>query len=57
MDYWRHDLRRKIAGVLLVKLIGLIVLWALCFSPAHRTKVTETVAEQQFSLAPENARD
>lgn len=53
---WRGEFKRKIVLVLLAKLVGLIVLWLLFFSPAHRTSVDEALAERQFSLAPENEK-
>lgn len=36
----KHPLAREIGVVLVFKLMALIALYALFFSPAHRTKVT-----------------
>jgi hypothetical protein len=37
---WRSWLRRKIGWLLLAKLIALILLWNMSFSPEHRLAVT-----------------
>lgn len=47
---WRPGLRRKLAALLIVKVIALAVLWALFFSPPHRAKVNEPMLDRQFSL-------
>jgi hypothetical protein len=39
-DDWRTLLRRKIVWLLAAKLVALVVLWSLFFSPAHRVEVT-----------------
>jgi hypothetical protein len=52
---WRQALRAKIGWLLLAKLIGLTVLWALFFSPRHRVKVTPERAARTFAVsAPES---
>lgn len=52
---WRHWLRRKIAWLLLVKLIGLLVLRSLFFSGEQRQTVDEAGVAQR--LAVETARE
>ena len=44
--------------VLLVKFAALALLWVLCFSPAHRTRVDSgAVAQRVAAAAPATARD
>jgi len=52
---WRRWLRRKIAWLLLVKLIGLLVLRSLFFSGEQRQSVDEAGVAQR--LAVETARE
>ncbi len=47
---WRQQLRRKIGWLLLVKLIGLLVLRALFFSPEHRQAVDEDDLAQRLAV-------
>jgi hypothetical protein len=47
---WRDALRRHLAWLLLVKFAALALLWALFFSPAHRTLVDGRVAARQLAL-------
>jgi hypothetical protein len=47
---WRSGFRIKIGWLLLIKLIGLILLWFLFFSPAHRTTVTEERAARILAV-------
>lgn len=47
---WRRWLRRKIAWLLLVKLIGLLVLRSLFFSGEHRHEVDEAGLAQQLAV-------
>lgn len=56
---WRRHIRRSICWVLLVKLIALIALWALFFSPAHRLHVTPERVNSQLVIetAPEDSGD
>lgn len=45
---WRPRVRRQIAWTLLVKLLALIALWALFFSPEHRVEVTPERVQDQL---------
>jgi hypothetical protein len=36
---WRRALRRHLTTLLVIKVLALAVLWALFFSPVHRTAV------------------
>jgi hypothetical protein len=47
---WRQWLRRKIAWLLLVKLIGLLVLRSLFFSGEQRHSVDETGLAQRLAV-------
>ena len=47
---WRRDLRGKLWWLLAAKLLGLILLWAFFFSPAHRVHVNPALTERHFSL-------
>ncbi len=47
-DGWRPRVRRQIAWTLLVKLLALIALWALFFSPQHRVDVTPERVQDQL---------
>jgi len=47
---WRSVLRRHLAWLLLVKFAALALLWALFFSPAHRTPVDARIAGRQLAL-------
>jgi hypothetical protein len=47
---WRRWLRRKIAWLLLVKLIGLLVLRSLFFSGEHRHEVDAAGLAQQLAV-------
>ncbi|TJY59839.1 hypothetical protein E4T66_11695 [Sinimarinibacterium sp. CAU 1509] len=38
---WRAQLRQQIGWTLLIKLMALIALWALFFSPEHRVAVSD----------------
>ena len=49
---WRPSLRRKIAWLLVAKLVGLLLLWALFFSPSHRVEVTPERAERILAIPP-----
>jgi len=48
---WRGALRRHLALLLAVKFAALALLWALFFSPAHRTLVDGQRAGRQLGLA------
>jgi hypothetical protein len=39
--------------LLVIKLAALALLWALCFSPAHRTAVDGQAAGRHLALAPQ----
>ena len=56
---WRRRLRRGIGWTLLFKLIALIVLWVLFFSPADRVNVTPGRVDSQLVIetAPEDPHD
>jgi hypothetical protein len=49
---WRGALRRHVTLLLAVKFVALALLWALCFSPAHRTEVDPRTAGQHLAVAP-----
>jgi hypothetical protein len=49
---WRPSLRRKIVWLLVAKLVGLLLLWALFFSPSHRVEVTPEHAERILAIPP-----
>ena len=54
----QRALRRHLTLVLLVKFAALALLWLLCFSPAHRTRVDSgAVAQRVAAAAPATARD
>lgn len=50
---WRGILRRHLTVLLAVKLAALALLWALFFSPAHRTAVDDQTAGQHLAVAPQ----
>ena len=54
---WRRRLRRGIGWALFAKLIALILLWTLFFSPAHRLDVTAESVDAQFVIEPEQPSD
>jgi hypothetical protein len=47
---WRNALRRHLAWLLLLKFAALALLWALFFSPAHRTPVDGRMTGRQLAL-------
>lgn len=47
---WQASLRRRISWTLLLKLLALLALWLLFFSPAHRTPVTPDAVEALLSV-------
>lgn len=49
---WRHRLRLSIGWTLLFKLIALIALWALFFSPADRIDVTPDRVDSRLEIDP-----
>jgi hypothetical protein len=49
---WRAVLRRHLTLLLAIKLAALALLWALFFSPAHRTRVDSQAAERQLAVTP-----
>jgi hypothetical protein len=59
MNDWRRQLGRGIGWTLLVKLIALVILWALFFSPANRTDVTAGHVESRLVIeaTPETTDD
>lgn len=57
-ERWRFILRRHLTVVVAVKLAALALLWALFFSPAHRTLVDGRAAGQHLAVTPqEGAHD
>jgi hypothetical protein len=46
----RRALRRELGWLLLLKLLALIVLWAMFFSAAHRPTVDAVGTGRQFAL-------
>jgi len=51
-EKWLPRLRREIAWLLLGKLIALIVLWSLFFSPSHRHRIDGAMTADRFALKP-----
>lgn len=47
---WRSVLRRHLAWLLLLKFALLALIWALFFSPAHRTPVDGQMTARQLEL-------
>jgi uncharacterized membrane protein len=56
---WRYRLRRGIGWTLLIKLIALIALWVLFFSPADRVHVTPSRVDSRLVIEapPESPND
>jgi hypothetical protein len=52
---WRRALGRRIAGVLALKAVALLILWALFFSPAQRVPVTPATSAQHLAVEPQGA--
>jgi hypothetical protein len=48
--HWRRTLRRHLALLLALKFAALALLWALCFSGAHRTLVDRQAAAARLGL-------
>jgi hypothetical protein len=48
---WRRAMRWKIAGLLCGKLALLTLLWALFFSPSHRSAVDSAAASDRFGVS------
>ncbi len=54
---WQAQMRRQIGWTLLIKLMALIALWALFFSPEHRVTVSDdSVQRQLIPTSPSPAR-
>jgi hypothetical protein len=47
---WQSRLRRGIGVTLLLKLLALLALWLLFFSPAHRFSVTPAAVDTRLSV-------
>lgn len=47
---WRRSLGRAIAAVLSLKLLALLVIWALAFSPSRVPNVSPTSMSRQLGL-------
>jgi hypothetical protein len=54
---WRGAFRRHLTLLLAAKLVALALLWALFFSPAHRTPVDDQAAAQRLALAHASTHD
>jgi len=54
---WRTRLRRRISWSLLFKLLALLALWVLFFSPQHRIHVTAEAVGTRLSANPVPASD
>ncbi|HZF25574.1 MAG TPA: hypothetical protein VEZ88_04885 [Steroidobacteraceae bacterium] len=50
---WRRTLGRKIAWLLGFKLLALLILWSLFFSPAQRVPVTPSISAQHLAAEPD----
>jgi hypothetical protein len=48
---WQRAMRWKIAGLLCGKLALLMLLWALFFSPSHRSTVDSAAAGDRFGVS------
>jgi hypothetical protein len=48
---WQRAMRWKIAGLLCGKLALLTLLWALFFSPSHRSAVDSAAAGDRFGVS------
>ena len=48
---WRRAFRRHLTLLLLAKFAALLLLWALFFSPAHRTPVDSDAAGRRLAVA------
>ncbi|MGB6603682.1 MAG: cytochrome oxidase putative small subunit CydP [Steroidobacteraceae bacterium] len=48
---WRPALRRELAALLALKAAALWLLWALCFSPAHRTAADVNAASRALGVS------
>jgi hypothetical protein len=49
---WRRGLRREVAWLLLAKLAGLLLLWALFFSAAHRIDADHEHTADKWGVRP-----
>ena len=54
---WRTTLRRHLAALLLMKVAALALLWALFFSPAHRTVPDPAAVSRHLMPAKEASND
>jgi hypothetical protein len=45
-------MRREIAWILAFKLLALLLLWALFFSPEHRHAVDSEATSRRFAVTP-----
>jgi hypothetical protein len=54
---WRRTLRRHLALLLALKFAALALLWALCFSAAHRAPIDRESAAARLALVPPAAAD
>lgn len=51
---WRQRLQREISVALLVKLLLLIAMWGLFFSPAHRVKPDAAALSHRLGIGAED---
>jgi hypothetical protein len=49
---WQRRLRREIGWLLLAKIAALAILWALFFSPSHRTTADDGSIAHRLAVAP-----
>jgi hypothetical protein len=48
--HWRRRMRRELIGLLLLKFAALALLWALFFSPAHRSAVDARATGERLGV-------
>jgi hypothetical protein len=48
---WRHELRRNLIWLIVIKLAALAALWLLFFSPVHRPTVDPARAAEHVGAA------
>lgn len=52
---WQRAMGRELTWLLALKFVALILLWWLCFSPAHRTRVDGAATGRQLGLMRDSA--
>jgi hypothetical protein len=48
---WRRRLSRELTALIAIKLVALVLLWWLFFSPAHHTTVDADAAGRRLGVA------